>query len=353
MLDASVSSAGQDVRPTHRSQNRGGGCRQALGLLLAALAAAPSVAQTVPPTFLVTYSNPGARSVGFGGAFVALADDATGAFSNPAGLDQLTRPELSAELRLEISNDPAATQDASDLTGLGFISFVYPAQNWSLAAYGNRLASGGLGFADALDVKSHGFSAAYRVSDALSVGLGLSHFDGRLGDLASTDWGITAGMLWRLSPLWKAGAFYRQGADLEFDPDLRLVIPLDLPDTGGVGLAYRTSNGNFTAAFEWDRVRYSSLLESNATEGLVLDDGDELHLGGEYALLQTKPVVAFRFGLWRDPDHQVRGPRQRSRGAETHHALGLGLVFRRLQLDLGADFSDLESILSISLVYGL
>lgn len=45
------------------------------------------------------FSDPGARSLGLGGAFVGLADDATAAFANPAGLVQLGRPEISLEGR--------------------------------------------------------------------------------------------------------------------------------------------------------------------------------------------------------------------------------------------------------------
>ena len=44
-------------------------------------------------------ANPGARSMGMGGAFVGLADDATAAYTNPAGLTQLVTPEVSIELR--------------------------------------------------------------------------------------------------------------------------------------------------------------------------------------------------------------------------------------------------------------
>ncbi|MGB5658326.1 MAG: UPF0164 family protein [Thermoanaerobaculia bacterium] len=44
-------------------------------------------------------ANPGARSPGLGGAFTALADDATAALANPAGLDQLAEPEVSVEGR--------------------------------------------------------------------------------------------------------------------------------------------------------------------------------------------------------------------------------------------------------------
>ena len=325
--------------------------RALIQALLAALLAAAAVAQPPPPTFLVTVPNPGARSVGFGGAFVALADDATAAFSNPAGLDQLRRPEVSAELRFELARDVPGSADAADLTGLGFVSFVYPARRWSIAAYSNALASVRL-FADAFEVRTYGLSGAYRVSDAVSVGIGLSFFDGQLGALSSTDLGVTAGMLWRFSPHWQAGAFYRQGADLELDPDLPLIFPLDLPDTGGLGVAFRAPNGKLTVAFEWDRVRYSTLLEDLPGEDLVLEDGDELHLGVEYAFLTTRRVVALRAGLWRDPDHQLRRPTERRRGAETHQTLGIGFAFRRLQFDLGADFSSVETILSLSLVRG-
>lgn len=44
----------------------------------------------------------GARALGMGGAFTALADDATAISWNPAGLAQLDRPELSGVFKLEV-----------------------------------------------------------------------------------------------------------------------------------------------------------------------------------------------------------------------------------------------------------
>ena len=67
--------------------------------LAAALIAAGGFAQATPSTFEFSFSNPGARSLGLGGAFTALADDATAAFANPAGLVQLGSLEVSAEIR--------------------------------------------------------------------------------------------------------------------------------------------------------------------------------------------------------------------------------------------------------------
>src|SRR5205085_5812310 len=45
------------------------------------------------------FGNPGARSLGMGGAFLGLADDASAAEANPAGLTILRKPEVSVEGR--------------------------------------------------------------------------------------------------------------------------------------------------------------------------------------------------------------------------------------------------------------
>ena len=62
----------------------------------AALVPADALAQTslqIPLQF--NFLNPGAKSMALGGAFVALADDATATFANPGGLTQLDKPEVS------------------------------------------------------------------------------------------------------------------------------------------------------------------------------------------------------------------------------------------------------------------
>ncbi len=58
--------------------------------------------------------NPGARALGVGGAFISLADDSTAAQANPAGLVNLRRPELFAELRLR-GYDQSAVSVAATL----------------------------------------------------------------------------------------------------------------------------------------------------------------------------------------------------------------------------------------------
>jgi len=72
-------------------------------LLAIALIALPLGAQNVDIEALsglqFNFGNPGARSLGMGGAFLGLADDASAAEANPAGLTILRKPEFSVELR--------------------------------------------------------------------------------------------------------------------------------------------------------------------------------------------------------------------------------------------------------------
>ena len=138
---------------------------------------------------------------------------------------------------------------------------------------------------------------------------------------------------------------------------------LGLPDTFGAGLSCRALDGRLTLSFEWDRVEYSDILdpleEAGVDVGADLDDGNEVHLGAEYAFLRSTPVVAVRAGVWRDPDHRIYAteddPLSRAllRGGEDelHLAVGCGLAFKRIQIDLAADFSDPVDVASLSAIY--
>ena len=75
-------------------------------LVASAIVAQPALALTDEEVFrdlrfnLINPINPGARSLAMGGAFVSLADDASAAQANPAGLPFLDRWEYFAELRM-------------------------------------------------------------------------------------------------------------------------------------------------------------------------------------------------------------------------------------------------------------
>jgi len=196
----------------------------------------------------------------------------------------------------------------------------------------------------------------------------------------SSDWGINVGILWRFAEGWRLGGVYRQGPDLGYtianragpahwEPegsDLGRVsgLRISLPEVYGVGVAYRSPSGSVTVGFEWDRVEYSVIMETLGSEvvdttDVSLDDADELHLGFEYVFLKSTPLIAVRAGLWRDPDHRFRyegdDPVQRALfhpGEDAVHiSVGAGIAFKRLQIDIGADFSDAVDQFALSAIF--
>lgn len=130
----------------------------AVVVLTAGVASAQQSLQ-VPIQF--DFLNPGGRSLALGSAFVAVADDATAAWTNPAGLLNLPDREVSAEGRYNRSEQPFFTRgrlsgvptgigedvltgpEFVDLVdhraGLTFASFVQPIGRASLAAYRHEL----------------------------------------------------------------------------------------------------------------------------------------------------------------------------------------------------------------------
>ena len=367
----------------------------ALGALLTATAAS---AQDAASLFHFRISNPGARSLGFGGAFAGLADDATAAYANPAGLVKLVDPELSVELRVTVVETSEAVGD-QDVSGVGFVSFVYPRKHWSVAAYEAELSQlGGILFGDlgldlapypspgtsgSVSVMNRGLAGAYQWKERFSVGFGFSRFEGdfdatsEILDAGSpyppgsfliasttdgTDFSFNAGFLWQLPRRFDIGGFFREGPSFalmtsviagpgsllppgtELGMDRR--VPLELANVFGLGVAYTSQNGLMTASFEWDHLGEASGLEP----------ADELHLGLEVVVLKTSPVVALRLGAWHDPDRRPGGrdvfPSVVPLGdGDVHTSFGLGIAFQSLKLDFGYDQSDRVDTGSFSLVY--
>src|SRR5262249_55080708 len=165
------------TRPSHRRLNpiseRGGDemrfpFRRVLLLFFALAAAGESRVHAqsnaeINSGIQFNFSSPGARSLSLGGAFLGLADDATAAYTNPAGLTNLTRPELSAEGRrfeykssfISAGNaggepsgrgqdkfsEPIFAEPHTTTNSFSFGSIVYPVWRLSLAVYWHELAN--------------------------------------------------------------------------------------------------------------------------------------------------------------------------------------------------------------------
>lgn len=445
------------IRPPDRSRRAPTKAMPKLVCILIALMLVPLAASAqVGIAFEFSFSNPGARSMGFGGAFVALADDATAAFANPAGLVQLVQPEVSMEVRhwsysipytftgrltgsptnigLDTKSGVYHRTYEDERTGVSFLSFVLPRKRWSLAFYRHlsadfQLSSSTQGlFAEGegpldterlfdridrteLETVAYGLSGAFEVHERLSLGLTLTYYDGLLTGfqnhykwddesfegffgpttflperfVAGTDFkaggsdlAFNAGLLWRLAENWRFGAFYRRAPTFDFDitlvagpesqrPDFppgesfRTTTPIDYPNVYGAGLSFRSGGGGLTLSYEWDHVEYSRIFDSlgETSSGELIEDGDEHHLGAEYAFLKARPVIALRTGMWLDPNHQVRSSFDDpillgllgTGGDEMHFSFGIGAAFKSFQIDLGVDLADRRDSISLSGIY--
>jgi long-chain fatty acid transport protein len=199
---------------------RSRGALIALAMAALTLQPAPVAAQSslqVPIQF--DFLSPGARSLGLGSAFVGLADDATAAWVNPAGLLELAKPEISIEGRYRrlaqpflvggrLSGVPTGWDqdtvagpvyrdivDAS--TRPAFFSFVYPRKTFRFAVYrhepirvNQRFSSTGVfqfhGFDNrdtafagqrTIEITSYGASVAQQWRRVwLGAGLAVNHF---------------------------------------------------------------------------------------------------------------------------------------------------------------------------------
>lgn len=244
------------------------------------------------------FSTPGAGNVALGGAFLGLAFDASAAYTNPAGLTLIVEPEALVETRhwrythvfTDHGRSPGASPtgeipdtisglrdgEAKDqVTGLSFLSYVYPYRKWSFALYRHELVNFEANFSTfgaylertrgrnplgipgtldgrlaalrnhmKVDVVAYGGAAAYQLGGGVSLGVAISSFDFSIDSSADRflpdlfaapdfssdplvnfqtqqgddqDWGVNAGFLWE-SPkkMWSVGGVYRQGPDFTF-----------------------------------------------------------------------------------------------------------------------------------------
>lgn len=380
------------------------------------MALAPISAQTNietnAPGVQLNFSVPGARSLALGGTFLGRADDATAAYANPAGLAHLPQQEASLELRAweythvftneGRSGEPSGIgadnirglvdgEATDEVSGLSFASFVYPSRRWAVAVYSHALADFKANFetrgafagdftdgivrlfpivgSSRLKISNNGVSASYRVSEKLSLGVGLSRYDfevdttllrfdfqeienndpyraiyGQLGvdatELFNTqtqtgtdsDIGATLGLLWRISPRWQLGGVYRQGPSFTFQtthqreqlfPGERQLpsevrnegARFHVPDVWGVGAMWQATD-RLILGLDFYRVGYSVFAEdftnvfrsdsTGPTDDYSAEDGDELHAGLEYLFPNGRRPWFVRSGLWWDPEHGVR-----------------------------------------------
>lgn len=322
------------------------------------------------------FGPPGARALGMGGAFIALADDATAAEANPAGLTKLSRPEFSVHGRY--SNLDLTTLDLNALTSLdalnrfrtfepplrprdrignafatdtqllfdpsvseaSFVSYVKPAKGYTFSFFYQRSVDASdintfRAFDDSLldlyqtrqeiDVRldTLGISAAFEAGDFLSVG-----FSVRLSQLA-------------LASLLDSRVDYQ--ADMEF---AQLAPGASLEEVEALGIVDQQVLRELFDDEDLDVTFNVGILlnpRGKFSVGLVYKDGGQFDVEGfseDFGCREPNPPPGF---ICR-PANQMR-TNQRLKAPDF---LGLGFAWRitdRLRLALDANaitYSDLS-----------
>jgi long-chain fatty acid transport protein len=429
-----------------------------LGATVGVSTASAQVDYEIMSSLQFNFSNPGARSLAMAGALTGAGDDATGAWTNPGGLTNITRPEVGVEFRAfdfetpfvfggRFSGTPAnvgadtvdrlTTGISKDSThSLSFVSAVVPKSRFAFAFYRTEVANfetnistDGAFYVDpvdgnsrifpldgALDIKiaNFGGSAAVRLTDQVSVGVGVSFYDFELdstsrrfgafgsgtgagtflgaplrtnANVVATEFisgedtaiGLNVGASINPNDKLRIGASYRQGPKFGIDyhredSDGDVIGELHdsefkVPDVLAFGVLVKPVSAlNVTVDFR--RVFYSQLTSdmglgftvANVTvDDYVLDDGNEVRAAGEYLftnLPSPLSAIAIRGGVWHDPDHRIRyeGPFSADtvlypKGeSELHYTGGAGIVFEKVQFDVGFDRSETVKTFSVSAV---
>jgi len=366
-----------------------------------------SLAQEAPPVTF-SFQPPGARSLGMGAAFLGLADDATAAEANPAGLILLSQMEASVHYR-----DSTAEQyfssvfsergesfvSESSADDVSFLSFVKPFEKWAISAYFAQNAniegsgSGVIGDNDPvlqnqqdLQLEALGLSIAYRFSDQFAAGLTLRSSQLSV-DLSQTatflnsegefvrsdevnvsgddeDFTFILGVLINPGGKISLGLVYEDGGSYAVEQVIRTQIQefppqsltFQVPDVLGLGLAWRATE-RVVVLLDAKEINYSNL--NPLFEALITDPSldlaeplgreSELNLGIEYLISVNWGAIFLRGGAFRDPDHDGFKDRDTS---EVIPTIGLGVSGRGgWQLDLGASFGDKSEDMIASFIY--
>lgn len=314
------------------------------------------------------FNNPGARANAMGGAFIGLADDATAAYTNPAGLTVLTEPEFSVEYKIgQITThfeDHISEKEFDDtVSGLSFLSYVYPAENATIAFFRHQLLNTESNFVwqdddgelqkakVSLDAVTLGIGAGFKLTDTFSFGLSIGmaqlDYDSTSKRYNSTQsppypneeaWETvsetdnaehyTVSLLWNPFEGFNIGLVYRMGPEFEavkqrydwhaavgpndafYALEWEYDHILKVPDVYGLGFSFRFLS-NLTATLDINYIEYSDLADDFLDEdgakstSWEIDDEVEVRLGLEYIIDINETPIALRGGYYYRPDHRV------------------------------------------------
>ena len=247
---------------------------------------AQDAAAGVPGDWLSRYAS--ARSIGLGGAFVAIADDPLGVVWNPAGLSQSLQNELHFE-----------TARYFEDTSINSLSFVMPAQRLpSLGFTMLSLSSGDFERTNEINESLGTFkqsdmafliSASRSLSPRLSLGANLKIVRQEVESFSATGVGADVGGFYRVTPRLRVGVSLLNLGGPSLTPrDVKETYPLEV--RGGAAFAFLNGRGMLS-------------LEADHREGpgTTLHAGTEMWFQDTFGLrvgyYDTEPAGGFSYRL--------------------------------------------------------
>ena len=321
------------------------------GVCLGALPASATPESRAGVLFLLI--EPGARSHGMGESYVAIADDATASYFNPAALAGQTQQQVNATHMKWL---PALADDLF----YSLIGYAVPVEGWgnfgfnvALLNLGEQIRTDERGNTDgtfsSFDVA---LSAAYgsHISDNMSAGIGLKFIRSNLADQGAgiergkgvgNSFAADLGLLWKLSPTLTFGAALRNLGPKIAYIDASQADPL--PQHIVVGMAYQVLDTEFNDLLLSADVYKPLIADGSFASNLVKAWADEslgnefkeidLHLGGEYRYSlsnkENQSFLALRGGYSFDHDGELK-----------LWTTGIGLKYNLVQVDVAYIFGD-------------
>jgi hypothetical protein len=246
----------------------------------------------------------GARATALGGAFVAVADDASAGYWNPAGLAQLPGPVISLADRIPVlDTDYASIALASPVWKLGFLGLnaiyyncgnvqMYDEHGVNRGTLTDREAALIFSYAYKFDQLSVGASAKYVYQDMADdfvsaesdgVGADISILYKIAGGEYMSPHSLTVGAIFRMAyevELQNAGA----------DAEAQAITGYESPLNIRAGVHYRAYMGKdnfFSFMIDFDQTRFYPLKLHTGTE-LVIYDVLALRAGLDDLYAETK-----------------------------------------------------------------
>ena len=310
----------------------------------------------------------------------------------------------------------SASDSLSSVDTIGFLSYVHPFENWTFAFSRHQLISveatmlgevsaspfhflepnSFAGDAQIEDV-NYGFTVATQIGEIVSVGgtLKISDFSiqSDIGarqknqpqfgqhftsvyDSDEIGVGVNLGLQVKPRPWVSLGAVYKYDPSFELPTVVTNVdtasgpqqvvtdVNFDIPDQLGAGIS--VSAADFTVNLDVIRIFYAQLEDVQAgfslfthllpfpKEELVfrIDDGTDVHVGGEYLVRSESAVLAFRGGFYTQSRNLFYFSKAPAAGdflapifgteapdSLKHITIGGGVTFSRIQFDVAGDFA--------------